>query len=62
MEEWQRSWLEYYVPNGGKPDDHQGGNDDPDENAQPSAHAVARAVLPVPGLNQSRVWLTSGLP
>jgi len=44
------------------PDGRCDGNDDPDEYSQPRTHAVASAVLPIPGLNQSRVWLTSGLP
>ena len=57
-----RSCVKHYEPNGHNPDGQCDGNEDPGENSQPSTHAVARAVLPVPGVNQSRVWLTSGLP
>jgi hypothetical protein len=32
--------LSFYGPDGRNPEDHCDGNDDPDENAQPSAHAV----------------------
>ena len=54
------SCVEHYEPNGCNPEDHHHGNDDPGEYAQPRTHAVARAVLPVPGLNQPWVLLTIG--
>jgi hypothetical protein len=56
--EGQRSRLEYYEPNGRKPDNHHRDNDDPDEHSQPRTHALNAVCA---GLYQPRIWLANGL-
>jgi hypothetical protein len=60
LKQGHRALVKHYEPNGCNPNDHCDGNHEPGENSQPRTHAVAGGVLPVSGLDQSLVWLTSG--